>query len=109
MAVVVTGLQVLGDVGKGAQVLWVLGCARDVPDLMLCNDVLQPEERRERMTPGWTLCLFDGIITQIQCQTMGTGIQCVCVVSDLIGCINKLHTLVGDGEDDGGDFSHLFS
>lgn len=33
----------------------------------------------------------------------------MCVVSDLIGCINKLHTLVGDGEDDGGDFSHLFS
>lgn len=27
----------------------------------------------------------------------------------LIGCIDELHTLVGDGEDDCGDFSHLFS
>lgn len=30
------------------------------------------------------------------------------VVANLIGCINELHTLVGDREDDGRDFSHLF-
>lgn len=29
-------------------------------------------------------------------------------VSNLIGCIDELHTLVCDGEDDGWDFSHLF-
>lgn len=40
MAVVVASLQVLGDVGKGAQVLWVLCRAGNVPDLMLSNDVL---------------------------------------------------------------------
>lgn len=40
MAVVVVGLQVLGDVGKCAQILWVLGRTRDVPDLMLSYDVL---------------------------------------------------------------------
>lgn len=32
----------------------------------------------------------------------------MCVEANLIGCINELHTLVGDGEDNGGDFSHLF-
>lgn len=48
MAVVVAGLQVLGDVGKCAQVLWVLGCARDITDLMLCDDVLHREERQNR-------------------------------------------------------------
>lgn len=47
MAVVVAGLQVLGDVGKCAQVLWVLGCARDITDLMLCDDVLHREEEAE--------------------------------------------------------------
>lgn len=40
VAVVVTGLEVFGDVGKRRQILWILSCARDVPDLMLCNDVL---------------------------------------------------------------------
>lgn len=41
VAVVVTGLQVLGDVRKRAQVLWVLGRARDVTDFVFCDDVLQ--------------------------------------------------------------------
>lgn len=40
VAVVVTGLQVLGDVRKRAQVLWVLGRTRDVTDFMFCDDVL---------------------------------------------------------------------
>lgn len=48
MAVVVARLQVLGDVGECAQVLGVLGCARDVPDLMLCNDVLHHMEQQMR-------------------------------------------------------------
>lgn len=41
VAVVVAGLQVLGDVGKRAQVLRVLGCARNVADLVLRDDVLR--------------------------------------------------------------------
>lgn len=41
VAVMVARLQVLGDVGKGAQVLWVLGRAGNIPDLMLCDDVLR--------------------------------------------------------------------
>lgn len=48
VAVVVAGLQVLGDIGKRAQVLWVLGCTRDIPNLVLCNDVLHREERQHR-------------------------------------------------------------
>lgn len=40
MAVVVAGLQVLGDVGKGTQVLWVLCRTGNVPDLVLRNDIL---------------------------------------------------------------------
>lgn len=40
MAVVVAGLQVLGDVGKGTEVLRVLGRTGNVPDLVLRNDVL---------------------------------------------------------------------
>lgn len=46
VAVVVAGLQVLGDVGKRAQVLRVLGCTRDVTNLVLRNDVLHGEERQ---------------------------------------------------------------
>lgn len=48
MAVVVARLQVLGDVGECAQVLGVLGCTRDVPDLMFCNDVLHQIEEQIR-------------------------------------------------------------
>lgn len=40
VAVVVAGLQVLGNVGKCTQVLRVLCSARNVPDLMLSNDIL---------------------------------------------------------------------
>lgn len=40
MAIVVAGLQVLGDVGKGTEVPWVLGCTGNVPDLMLRDDIL---------------------------------------------------------------------
>lgn len=40
MAVVVAGLQVLGDVSKGAEVFRVLGCTGDVSDFMLSDDVL---------------------------------------------------------------------
>lgn len=48
VAVVVTGLQVLGDVRKRAQVLRVLGRTRDVADFVLRDDVLQKWERKIR-------------------------------------------------------------
>lgn len=47
VAVVVTGLEVFGDVGKCRQILWILSCARDVTDLMLCYDILQRERENE--------------------------------------------------------------
>lgn len=40
VAVVVAGLQVLGDVGERAEILGVLSSAGDVPDLVLSNDIL---------------------------------------------------------------------
>lgn len=40
VAVMVAGLQVLGDVGKGTEVLRVLRGAGNVPDLMLGDDIL---------------------------------------------------------------------
>lgn len=40
MAVVVAGLQVLGDVGERAEIIGVLSSAGNVPDLVLSNDVL---------------------------------------------------------------------
>lgn len=40
MAEVVPTLQILGDVSKSAEVIWVLGGAGDIPDLMLCYDAL---------------------------------------------------------------------
>lgn len=40
VAVVVAGLQVLGDVGERAEILRVLGSTGDVTDLMLSNDIL---------------------------------------------------------------------
>lgn len=45
MAVVVTGLEVFGDVGERRQVFWILSRARDVADLMFCYDVLQRESK----------------------------------------------------------------
>lgn len=48
VAVVVTGLEVFGDVGKRRQILWILSRARDVTDLMFCYDVLQTEREREK-------------------------------------------------------------
>lgn len=47
MAVVVTGLEVFGDVGKCRQILWILSRTRDVTDLMFCDDVLQRERDKE--------------------------------------------------------------
>lgn len=51
MAVVVARLQVLSDVGKCAQVLGVLGCTRDVPDLVLGDDVLH--QKGEQIITPW--------------------------------------------------------
>lgn len=52
VAVVVAGLQVLGDVRKRAQVLWVLGRTRDVTDFMFCDDVLHKWERKLEIKTG---------------------------------------------------------
>lgn len=60
MAVVVAGLQVLGDVCKRAQVLRVLGCTRDITDLVLRYDVLHREERQHETLS----VLFDGLMTR---------------------------------------------
>lgn len=40
MAVVVAGLQVLGDIGKCTEILWVLSSTGDVPDFVLSNNIL---------------------------------------------------------------------
>ena len=47
VAIVVAGLQVLGDVGEGTEVLRVLGCTGNVPDLVLCDDVLRGKQGLE--------------------------------------------------------------
>lgn len=44
MAVVVTGLEIFGDVGKCGEILWILSRTGDVTDLVFCYDVLEPEE-----------------------------------------------------------------
>lgn len=51
VAVVVTGLEVFGDVGKRRQVLGILSRARDVPDLVFRDDVLQ-RRREETIREG---------------------------------------------------------
>lgn len=48
MTVVVTGLQILGDVSKGAQVLRILSCARDVPYLVFRDNVLQRNRQKSQ-------------------------------------------------------------
>ena len=48
MAVVVTGLEVFGDVGKCRQILWILSRTRDVTDLVFCYDVLQRHREIKR-------------------------------------------------------------
>lgn len=45
MAVVVTGLEIFGDVGKCREILWILSCTRDVTDLMFRYDILQRQKR----------------------------------------------------------------
>lgn len=51
MAVVVTGLEIFGDVGKRRQVLGILSRTRDVPDLVFRDDVLQGR-REETIREG---------------------------------------------------------
>ena len=49
VAVVVAGLEVLGDVGEGGKVVRVLRRTRDVADLMFSDDILKKRKReRER-------------------------------------------------------------
>lgn len=48
MAVVVTGLEVFGDVGKCRQILWILSCTWDIADLVLCYDILQKDISNKR-------------------------------------------------------------
>lgn len=45
MAVVVTGLEIFGDVGKCREILWILSCTWDVTDLMFRYDILQRQKR----------------------------------------------------------------
>ena len=73
VAVVVAGLQVLGDVSKRAQVLWVLGCTGNVPDLVLCNDVLQPrgESVNQQRAENDTLILHRKKIKLFHTQIWG--------------------------------------
>lgn len=52
MAVVMAGLQVLGDVGKGAEILRVLSSTGDVPDLVLSNDILPGSTTSTRHPSG---------------------------------------------------------
>lgn len=58
MAVVVAGLQVLGDVGERAEILGVLSSTGDVPDLVLSNDILPGSTTSTRHPSG------DGKYTQ---------------------------------------------
>ena len=48
VAVVVAGLEVFGDVGEGGEVVRVLRCTGDVPDLVLSDDVLRERRRAGR-------------------------------------------------------------
>lgn len=48
VAVVVTGLEVFGDVGKCREILRILSGTRDVANLMFCYDVLQREGKKRR-------------------------------------------------------------
>lgn len=52
VAVVVTGLEIFGDVGKRRQVLGILSRTRDVSDLVFRDDVLQGR-REETIREGW--------------------------------------------------------
>lgn len=45
VAVVVTGLEIFGDVGKRRQILRILSRARDVTDLVFRYDVLRRQKR----------------------------------------------------------------
>lgn len=60
VAVMVAGLQVLGDVGKGAQVLWVLSRAGNVPDLVLGDDVLRRKRLCSAPSPALLFCPSPG-------------------------------------------------
>lgn len=46
MTEVVATLQILGNISKSAEVIWVLGGTRDVPDLVLRNYSLMEKGRK---------------------------------------------------------------
>lgn len=50
MTEVVATLQILGNISKSAEVIWVLGGTRDVPDLMLRNYSLMEKGRKWVLT-----------------------------------------------------------
>ena len=56
MTEMVATLQILGDVSKSAEVIWVLGSARDISDLMFCDYGLMKGERemdRKEVSANW--------------------------------------------------------
>lgn len=52
MTEMVATLQILGNISKSAEVIWVLSSARNVPDLMLRNYSLMDRGRKEVLTDG---------------------------------------------------------
>lgn len=73
MAVVVAGLQVLGDICEGTEILGILGSTGDVPDFMLSNNILPDKvvlraclrqttftvnTRSFMVCPVWPTCTF---------------------------------------------------
>lgn len=67
MAVVMAGLQVLGNVGKCAEILGVLGSTGDVPDLVLSNDILPGSTTSTRHPSGdgkytWQTVAVEGVL-----------------------------------------------
>lgn len=52
MTEMVATLQILGNISKSAEVIWVLSSARNVPDLMLRNYSLMDRGRKEVLTNG---------------------------------------------------------
>lgn len=52
VAVVMTGLEVFGDVGKCRQILWILSRTRDVTNFMLCYNILQSKRKMKKEKNG---------------------------------------------------------
>lgn len=97
MAVVVTGLEIFGDVGKCREILWILSCTRDVTDLMFRYDILQRQKRLLITSTEQIILLFNFYYSShSKCPKTTIAVEQFCFSLLSNSCwVNCLHFHIG--------------